>query len=146
MITANAKPSARAAPGRRGGKLSQGVRVQVRSSLRALRGACQAELAGVLAASGTSSSQQKPAQLTHLFPKNCEIPTTHTTCNALTVLMPISSMEVWGSSSIFLTMNTKIQSINGKAPKPSLEKHTTTRLAFRLFFFDPLTHDVTLTQ
>ena len=47
MITANAKPSARAAPGRRGGKLSQGVRVQVRSSLRALRGACQAELAGV---------------------------------------------------------------------------------------------------
>ena len=101
---------------------------------------------GGLAASGTSSSQQKPAQLTHLFPKNCEIPPTHPTCNALTVLMLISLMEVWGSSSIFLTMNTKIQSINGKAPKPSLEKHTTTRLAFRLFLFDPLTHDVTLTQ
>ena len=147
MITAKAKPMQRpGGPGPARRQTESGCTCTSPLVAPRAAGRLPGRAGGGLAASGTSSSQQKPAQLTPLFPKNCEIPTTHTTCNALTVLMPISSMEVLGSSSIFLTMNTKIQSINGKAPKPSLEKHTTTRLAFRLFLFDPLTHDVTLTQ
>ena len=79
-------------------------------------GACQAELA----ASGTSSLQRKAAQLTPLYTEKLWSSYDANNFNVSTVLMPISSMEVWGSSSIFLTFNTKIRSIDDK---PSLEKH-----------------------